>query len=125
MSKIAKIVLVLVATGVPVAAFVFYMGLPGLSDFTEFPLPVKLAYVGCALAAVLIGPGGLAAAVLGKTVEPTYVPASDSAASDSADSGSFDSDDGFASNDGFDDDEFGDDFEDESGFDDFDDDEFA
>ena len=139
MSKIAKLVMVLAITAAPIAAFVLYMGLPGLGNFTAFSTPVKVAYVGCAIAALIMGPGGLAAALLGQSPKP--LPAAPAEPTDpSIDYGAAPSDDAVAPGSGeFDDGDFGDasfgddeladasfdgDGED-SGFDDFDDDEFA
>ena len=132
MGRTAKSLLVLALGLAPAGLFGYFMGYPGLNEFTTYPLPVMLAYVGCAVVALLMGPVGMLFAVLGRT--PDYselresmpeqvrdrLPEDDPRGSgyDSLDDGSLD--DGAV--DDFDnaglDDDFGESFDDAGGFDD-------
>ena len=135
MGRIGRLLVVLLVAGPAVGFFAWKMFLPGLGSFVEASLPVKLAYVGCALAAALMSLGGIVAALMNKSAAPVAAPARQPAAApvDDESRGGFGDDafdDGFAEDGGDESmgddfgDEFGDEFED-SGFDDFDDDEFA
>ena len=150
MGRIARLLLVLVVGGIPAAIFTLYMLLPGLGEFTTYPTTVMVAYVGCAIGALLMGPLGLLFAALSKSgpqavAAPAVVAAADDSSDDISmtgdgietegfgddafdDGGDFEpapiDDDGF-DDDGFDDDGFEDDgfeesFEDDDEFVDFD-----
>ena len=70
MGRIGRLLLVIVLGVLPVAVFVWKMLLPGLGDFVAASLPVKVAYIGCAVSSFFMAPLGLFFAMTNKAAAP-------------------------------------------------------